>query len=66
MSNKLIDYGFTIVAIKSNGAITQTKYHGSYDSDAQAELMARDAASDIEGAQFIRISRHVIEWSITA
>jgi hypothetical protein len=66
MTSKLIDYGFTVIATRADGAETKTKLHGSYDSDAQADLMARDAASDIDGAQFIRIRRHGIEWSITA
>jgi hypothetical protein len=66
MTSKLIKYGFTVIATKSDGAITETKFHGSYDSDAQAELMARDAASNIEGAEFVRITRHGVEWSINS
>ena len=66
MSNKLIKYGFTVMATKSDGATTETKFHGSYDSDAQAELMARDAASNIDGAEFVRVARHGVEWSINS
>jgi hypothetical protein len=62
----LISYRFKVVATKADGATTEAKFHGKYDSDAQAELMARDAASDIEGAQGVYISRGDVEWYISA
>ena len=63
---KLISYRFTVVATKADGVTTEAGFHGKYDSDAQAELMARDTADDIDGAQGIYISRHDVEWYITA
>ena len=62
----LIDYNFTVIATKANGAETKTYLRGSYDSDAQAEMMGRDAAADIYGAKLVRINRHDVEWSINA
>ncbi len=62
----LISYRFKVVATKLDGATTEAKFSGKYDSDAQAELMARELAGDIDGSQGIYISRHDVEWYITA
>jgi hypothetical protein len=63
---KLISYRFRVIATPEEGVTTEAKFRGKYDSDAQAELMARDAASDVKGAQGIYVSRHDVEWYITA
>ena len=62
----MINYNFTVIPTKANGAETKTYLRGSYDSDAQAEMMGLDAAADIYGAKLVRINRHDVEWSINA